>query len=299
MAQEGGFLPGIERHLDRQQLLRGASDRTLKAYRSDLGQAAEWLQGSGLEAWDELDRAMLHGLMDHWVRSMAPASALRKLSALRGLLKSLQREGRLRALDLPSGEGLRLPRRLPKALALPEMSRLLAASEGGGAIGLRDRALCELLYGAGLRIGEASGLTLADFAQSEGALRIRGKRGRVRMAPLPQRSLPPLDRWLATGRPSLARPGLDRFLCGAKGGPLPPSSAADALLRLARRAGIDKAVSPHVLRHSYAVHLLEGGADLRALQELLGHESIDTTQVYTLLDLSEVERRYRSAHPRA
>jgi integrase/recombinase XerD len=299
MEAQSGFIRDIDRHLDRQRHIRGASDRTVAAYRADLTQAAEALAGWGVGGWDALSRADLHRLMDHWVQGWAAASALRKMSALRGLLKLLMKEGRLKGLDLPGAEGLRTPRALPKSLSQAEMARLLAAADLSRPIGLRDRALAELLYGAGLRISEACGVTVEAFDASEGALRIQGKRGKVRWTPLPQRTLPWLDRWNGGPRDELVKGRHAFLLAGARGGPLTTASAAQALQRMADRAGLERKVSPHALRHSYAVHLLEGGADLRAVQELLGHESIDTTQVYTQMDMTEVQRRYLQSHPRA
>jgi integrase/recombinase XerD len=214
------------------------------------------------------------------------------------LLKSLKREGRGPACDLPSAAGARLPKRLPKALSLDEIQRLLAAPDDSMPTGLRDRALMELIYGAGLRVSEAVGLRLEDLSLDTAAVRVTGKRGKTRWVPLPTLTMPWIEGYLSQARPLLDRRGRPEVFLGAKGGALSRSMGYRILESAARRAGFERAIGPHVLRHSYAVHLLRGGADLRAVQELLGHASVSTTQVYTQLDLDAVKLKYAAAHPR-
>jgi integrase/recombinase XerD len=175
---------------------------------------------------------------------------------------------------------------------------LLLAADPVTAEGLRDRALFELVYGAGLRISEAVGLRVERLTLDQAALVVDGKRGKQRVVPLPAETIEWLERYMEVGRPKLVRRPSPWVFVGNRGLPLSRQSAYQRLRRLAVLAGVPGPIGPHVLRHTYAVDLLKGGADLRAVQELLGHESIATTQIYTELDLSEVARRYRAAHPR-
>lgn len=229
---------------------------------------------------------------------MAASTRLRRLSSLRRLLRLLHREGRLSSLQLPDGSGVRRPKRLPKALSLGEMAAILQAADTSTPLGLRDRALMELIYGAGLRVSEACGLRLDEAILDSACLRVTGKRGKTRIVPLPALTLPWIETWLKEGRPKLAKRPRAEVLLGAKGGELSRKVAYDRLQLMAVKAGVERHTSPHILRHTYAVHLLQGGADLRALQELLGHESIVTTQVYTQLDMEQVRQKFRQAHPR-
>lgn len=219
------------------------------------------------------------------------------MSSFRSLVKYASRKGQTQA-PVPQSLGFRKVKALPKALSYDELARLLAAPDLTTPIGLRDRALMELIYGAGLRISEAVELRLDHAQVDNGLLRVTGKRGKTRVIPLPGETIAWLERWMKEGRPLLEkRPRREVFL-GARGGCLLRTTAAASLEDYLRLAGIARKVSLHTLRHTYAVHLLKGGADLRAVQELLGHESITTTQVYTQLDMDEVKRKYLSAHPR-
>jgi integrase/recombinase XerD len=165
--------------------------------------------------------------------------------------------------------------------------------------GLRDRAILELIYGAGLRVSEAVTLNISEIDLAESAVRLTGKRGKTRWAPLPDETKDWLVRYLAEARPHLAKRASGLMFLSDTGRPLLRQTVYKKLESFAHLAGLEHGVSPHTLRHTYAVHLLKGGADLRAVQELLGHESISTTQIYTNLDLGEVQKKYLSAHPRA
>lgn len=226
-----------------------------------------------------------------------PMTLRRRVSSLRSLLKFLQRRAVPLAASLPSAAGIRTPRRVPKALPAEKLGALLAVPDLSTPTGLRDRALMELIYGAGLRVSEACGLTVSQLSLDSASLRVTGKRGKTRWVPLPGQTVEWIDRYLAEARPALSRRPLAQALLADRGGALTRSRAYRILEKHARQAGIGK-VGPHALRHTYAVHLVQGGADLRAVQELLGHSSIATTQVYTQLDLDEVRRRYTAAHPR-
>ncbi len=229
---------------------------------------------------------------------MKAATQLRKMSSLRALIKHVKKQGRLSTLRVPEGLGVRLPKRLPKALSLDEMTRLLESPDESTPEGLRDRTLMELIYGAGLRISEAVELRVEELELDQASIRVTGKRGKTRRLPIPRGTMIWLEKWLRDGRSNMVKTPIAQVFCGARGGQMSRGVAYSLLQKHKARAGIEKTVSPHVLRHTYAVHLLRGGADLRALQELLGHESIATTQVYTQLDLDAVAENYRKAHPR-
>lgn len=229
---------------------------------------------------------------------LAPSTARRKLSALRALLKFLKKRGRAGESELPSTGGFKRRKTLPKALSEAQMNRLLGAMDVRTAPGLRDRALFELLYGAGLRISEALSLRIEQLNLEEEALTVTGKREKSRWIPIPSETGRWLGKYLDESRPKLSKRASALVILSDRGNPMSRAVAYQRLGKYEALAGIEDHTSPHVLRHSYAVHLLRGGADLRAVQELLGHESIETTQVYTQLDMDEVTRNYRSAHPR-
>lgn len=220
------------------------------------------------------------------------------MSSLRSLLKFLKKHNEGPKCDLPSVSSARLPKRLPKALNHEKLASLLAAPDTSTAVGIRDRALMELVYGAGLRVSEACGLTASEIDLDSAALRVTGKRGKTRWIPLPALTVPWIEKYLTESRPKLARKPVAEVFLDGHGRALSRSMAYRILEKYALAAGIETHVGPHVLRHTYAVHLLKGGADLRAVQELLGHASVSTTQVYTQLDLEEVQRKYKAAHPR-
>ncbi|HVL38819.1 MAG TPA: tyrosine recombinase [Fimbriimonadaceae bacterium] len=289
----------IEWFLDHLASERGASRNTVAAYRNDLLKAADFFLGRDLPNWQEIRSRDIMDFASTLGPPLAPATAQRRISALRSFLKFLKRQGEGPPGDLPQAVGFRKARLLPKALSLEQIQALLAAPDLAAASGLRDRALMELIYGAGLRVSEAVGLPVQDLDLENRVLRVTGKREKTRVVPLPSQSCAWLGRYLESARPKLAIKPLPNLLVSDRGKPMLRQTAFARLASLARDAGIPKGVGPHTLRHTYAVHLLKGGADLRAVQELLGHESIATTQVYTQLDLDEVQRKYRAAHPRA
>lgn len=293
----------IEWFLDFLLVERGASGHTVTSYQNDLALAASFFQKHGLRDWRELSASLLLRYATSLGRPLAPATSQRRISALRSFLKFLKKQGQGPEVDLPNTGGFKKPKLLPKALALPDLEALLAVPDVGTAYGMRDRALMELIYGGGLRVSEAVGLSLTEVDLQEGSARLTGKRGKTRWVPLPSQTRRWLKRYLLDARPKLlgrpAKQGAAGFVViSDKGKPMLRQTAYKKLAKYARLAGLAEGVSPHILRHTYAVHLLKGGADLRAVQELLGHESISTTQVYTGLDLSEVQARYRIAHPR-
>lgn len=298
MEAEGNSLePAIEWFLDHLRVERGASPHTLLAYENDLRKAIEFFGTRGLREWSDLTAAEQVAFESTLGPPLARTTAQRRVSSLRSLLKFLKRNKEGPKADLPSTGGFRKPKALPKALGREQMEALLAAPNLETPVGLRDRAAMELIYGAGLRVSEAVSLTAFDLDLDVGVARVTGKRGKTREVPLPAGTVAWLGRYLDEGRPKLVKKPLANVLVSDRGRPWLRQTVYDRLERYTKEAGLE-AIGPHVLRHTYAVHLLRGGADLRAVQELLGHASIATTQVYTHLDLEEVRRKYDQAHPR-
>lgn len=283
------------------ELERGLSRNTLQAYRSDVAQFGEFAQArhvDPLRARHSDLAAFLAALAGE--PSVSAATLRRKTACLRSFYRHLRRE-ELIAHD-PTAE-LRAPprsQRLPVALSRDEVNKLLAAPRGTGALALRDRALLELMYACGLRASEATGMDLADIDPQEGVLRARGKGAKVRLVPIGSRAVAAVDRYLGRGRPALVGVKTQSALfVNSRGGRLTRQGLYKIVQGHARRAGLDEKMSPHTLRHTFATHLLAGGCDLRALQEMLGHADLATTQVYTHLSSERLRDVYFQAHPRA
>jgi integrase/recombinase XerD len=301
----------VRGYLDHLTVERGLAANTLRAYRRDLDRYLAALAGAGVRDLDQVTprqvAAYLAGLRagDQQHPPLAAASAARAVSAVRGLHRFAHRE-QLTVADVarevtPPAP----PRRLPRALDVDQVARLLAAAGADrGPRGLRDQALLELLYGTGGRISELVGACVDDLDVDEAAMVLHGKGGRTRVVPVGGYAVRAARDWLTAGRPALAtaRGGPALFL-NARGGRLSRQSAWAILRRAAQRAGLPvegrRGVSPHTLRHSYATHLLDGGADVRVVQELLGHASVTTTQVYTLVTVERLREVYAMSHPRA
>jgi integrase/recombinase XerD len=297
-----------ERYLDHLAVERGLSENTLVAYRRDLRRYAAFLQHREVEDPEAVDEGTVrsfvaslsagtHGPDDAPYRA---TSVARTLSAVRSFHRFLLREGvtdRDPAAAIPQP---RLPRSLPRPLPVDDVRRLLEAPDDGSATGLRDRAILELLYGSGLRISELTGMDVDDLDLEGGSLRVLGKGGKEREVPLGSFGLEAVGAYLSRGRPALATAASRSALfLNARGGRLSRQSCARLLGRYVRRAGIDRRVTLHTLRHSFATHLLEGGADVRVVQELLGHASVATTQIYTLVTARHLREVYDESHPRA
>ncbi|MER3413967.1 MAG: site-specific tyrosine recombinase XerD [Armatimonadota bacterium] len=291
----------IEWFLDYLAVEKAASRNTVDAYHRDLTQVARLYSESGGDDWaayssDDADR--LYAWMAG--QGLSQTSVRRKLSTLRSFLKFLIREGYAVRSRLPEHTSARKPRRLPKALTEREVEDLLAAPDISRAPGLRDRAILESLYGCGLRVSECCGLSLSDLLLGDQVVRITGKRGKTRLIPIPDGTLMWLVRYLKDGRTALVKPKSPaKVFLNQRGAGLSRSGVFRILQGYARTVGIRKAVGPHTLRHSYAVHLVRAGADLRSVQQLLGHESVATTEVYTFLDFETLREKYLQAHPRA
>ena len=283
---------------------RGLAAHTVAAYRRDLEDFERFLAARGQVLSGPPDvrstEAYLQALL---AAGRAPATMARRLSALRAYDRYCAEEGSAPALQ--GGLG-RLPRprrrlRLPRVLGVHETLALLEAVSGEGPCGLRDRAWVELLYASGLRVSELVGLDRGDLDLEQRSLRCRGKGGRSRVVPFGRPAAAALERYLREGRPELARGARsgDAVFLGRRGRRLSRQTCWRLLRGYARRAGLSRPPSPHVLRHSFATHLLAGGADLRVVQELLGHADIGTTQIYTHLTLGHLRQSYLQAHPRA
>ncbi|HEY3781819.1 MAG TPA: tyrosine-type recombinase/integrase [Fimbriimonadaceae bacterium] len=285
-------------YLDFLRVEKAASRHTVLAYAGDLKHASTYFDKMGLESWKDLGIQMLLRYQATLGPPLAATTAQRRMSALRSFLKFLKKNREGPETPLPSVAGFKKPKLLPKALSYENLEALLSAPDVSKPAGLRDRALMELIYGAGLRVTEAVTLTMAEIDLSESAARLTGKRGKTRWVPLPSLTREWIVRYLANARPKLVKKPTVLLFVSDTGRPLLRQTAYKILDRYRIEAGLEVDVSPHTLRHTYAVHLLKGGADLRAVQELLGHESIATTQIYTNLDLTEVQKKYQAAHPR-
>jgi site-specific recombinase XerD len=285
---------------ERDLVARGASDNTRRAYGADLGQFAAWATGRRLEpgsiAYREL-RGYAAALSE---RGLGRASVARKLAAVRSLYTHLVAVGE--AAQNPA-ELLPNPKRdsrLPRVLGRGEVGTLLDRIPAGTPLELRDRAMFELAYSCGLRCSEIVGLDTGDVDFDAEVVRVTGKGSKTRLVPIGEPAQRALDRYLTAARPSLeAGEGAAALFLSRRGRRLSPSDVRRRLERWVREAAVAGGVSPHTLRHSFATHLLEGGADLRSIQELLGHASVSTTQVYTRVEPSRLRREYSRAHPRA
>ena len=284
---------------------RGRSKNTLLAYRRDLGHYAAWLRRAGVDLADVGDDDVL-GYVEHLrARGLAPSSVARAVVVVRGLHRFMASEG-LSATDPTSR--LATPQRpsgLPKALTEAQVNRLFDAVVADDAVGLRDLALLEVLYGSGLRISEAVGLSFADVDLDSGLLRAFGKGAKERIVPLGSMASRALAVWFDEGRPSMVpnrwkrRTDADAVFLNQRGGRLTRQGGWLILSGHAERVGLGDVVSPHVLRHSCATHMLDHGADIRAVQEMLGHASISTTQIYTRVITDRLWSVYDASHPRA
>jgi integrase/recombinase XerC len=295
--------PEIRRFAAHLQSERRASPHTLRAYLADLGRYADYLADSALPLVPG-SPAAVRGYLSREARASGPTTLGRKLSAVRALYRFLVKEGLAPGNPARGVASPRRPRRLPEALREEEAAALVEAPAQADPLGLRDRAFLELLYGSGLRVSELVGLDLADLDLAEGLVRVLGKRRKERVIPVGRAARGALGLWIGDGRPWLAR-GPDHagapeaLFLNYRGGRLSARSVARRLDRWVLATGLPRHVHPHVLRHSFATHLLGNGADLRGIQELLGHASLSTTQRYTHLDRKRLAVVYDRAHPRA
>jgi integrase/recombinase XerD len=297
----------LQRFLDHLAVERGLAGNTIAAYRRDLSRYATFLSARGVRDARRVDDATVAAFVSALSASTHGAgkpyratSVVRALSSIRSFHTFLMREGGGGRNPAAAVVRPRLPRTLPRPISVGEVDKLLDSPDERTPAGLRDRAVLETLYGAGLRVSELVGLDVDDVDVSEGNVRVFGKGSKERDVPLGRYARDAVSAYLTRGRPALAtaRSRAALFL-NQRGGRLTRQGCAKVLATHVRRAGIGKRVTPHTLRHSFATHLLDGGADVRVVQELLGHASVATTQVYTLVTREHLREVYYTAHPRA
>jgi integrase/recombinase XerD len=303
----------LQGYLDHLTIERGVAANTLSSYRRDLRRYSKHLSDRGIHdlakvGEDDVSEflvALRRGDPDTGAAALSAVSAARALIAVRGLHRFAAAEG-LAELDVARAVRPPTPsRRLPKSLTIDQVLALLEGAGGespaDGPLTLRNRALLELLYSTGARISEAVGLDVDDVDTQARSVLLRGKGGKQRLVPIGRPAVHALDAYLVRGRSELARRGRGTaaIFLNARGGQLSRQSAWQVLQDAAERAGIKSGVSPHMLRHSFATHLLEGGADVRVVQELLGHASVTTTQIYTMVTVHALREVWAGAHPRA
>jgi integrase/recombinase XerD len=312
----------IQTYLDHLTVERGMSRHTVAAYRRDLTRYAEYLASLGVTDPCQVESAMIGNYAarlregvagpngNGWIDApLANASVARAVIAVRSLHRFAAAEGLTGDDPARTVRPPKPPRRLPKALSLEQVQAMLAVPSAETEVGLRDMALLELLYGTGIRISEAAALEVdevgrllrAPAEEPAPGLRVLGKGGKERIVPIGSYARAALDAYLVRGRPVLVArgSGTPALFVNARGGRLSRQSAWAVLQSVAEKAGITAEVSPHTLRHSYATHLLDGGADIRVVQELLGHASVTTTQIYTLVTIEHLREVFLTSHPRA
>jgi integrase/recombinase XerD len=300
--------PALQTYLDHLAVERGLARNTLASYRRDLRRYLTHLGSREVLAPERVVEADVSSFLvalregDEEHPPLAANSAARAVVAVRGFHRFLLREG---LVTVDAARGVRPPspaKRLPKAISVDEVEALLAAAGADDTPrALRDRALLELLYGCGARISEAVGLDVDEIDMESGTVRLVGKGSKERVVPVGSYAREAVSAYLVRGRPTLAEAGSGSpaLFLNARGGRLSRQSAWTVLRAAAARAGVRREVSPHTLRHSFATHLLDGGADVRVVQELLGHASVTTTQVYTLVTVERLREVYATSHPRA
>jgi integrase/recombinase XerD len=290
----------LERFQEFLALEGGASPRTLEAYGRDLERLTVWCTTKGVAAPVALTPALLRDFVYHLKDiGLSPASIRRSVSATRTYFKFMIGEGQMRSDPSERLETPRKWRTLPEVLTVEEVNRLLGAVSIDEPLVFRDRAMLELAYGAGLRVSEWIELGVQDLMLEDGVLRVFGKGSKERLVPIGRSAIGAVGMYLRELRPRLERgEGKGRLFLNARGKPLSRMGAWKILRKYVDLAGIEKHVSPHTLRHSFATHLLEGGADLRAVQEMLGHADISTTQIYTHVDREYLRSVHKQYHPR-
>jgi integrase/recombinase XerD len=296
-----GIQGAMDEYLDHLTVERGLSEATVASYRGDLSAYARFLEEKGIASphriTDEHVRAFLKARSSSGV---SPRSVARNLSCLRGFHRYMIANGETSNDPTSDVEGPRFQRRLPDVLAVHEIEALLNGVDTSVPLGVRNRAMLELAYASGLRVSEIITLPLVNLFFEEGFLRCMGKGARERVVPVGESAIDWTNRYRRDVRPHLvaAAPPTDVLFLNARGRPMSRMGFWKILQKQVARAGIRRRVKPHTLRHSFATHMLEGGADLRAVQEMLGHADISTTQIYTSVDREYLKEIHRSFHPR-
>src|SRR3954467_3982553 len=295
---------GALRRFDRELRRRGAAERTRRAYGTDVGELATWASAQSLSPADVDYRTLRRWAARLSERGSAPSTTARKIASVRAFFRTLVEHGELTSNPADLLPAPKQPQRLPRTLKPDDVAGLLDAIPASGPLELRDRAMFELAYACGLRAEELVDLDVGSIDFEDEQVRVEGKGGKTRFVPAGEPALQAIARWLERGRPGLAgtakAPDGDGPLFLSKSGRrLSTSDVRRRLRTWARHASTQTGVHPHALRHSFATHLLEGGADLRAIQEMLGHASISTTQVYTRVESARLRAAYAKSHPRA
>ncbi|MGQ9456291.1 MAG: site-specific tyrosine recombinase XerD [Armatimonadota bacterium] len=291
----------IQKFLDWLSVERGLSPNTLAAYARDLVQFAAFAESRGVKEPDSVDEKFIVDFISTLERAQyTPASLARKISAIRGFFKFLLAERELEKNPLFVLRSYKPPRRLPKSLDVDDVSRLLSSPDTRSELGLRDKAMLETLYATGLRVSELVSLKIGDVDLKSRFLRCVGKGNKERLVPLGEIAVQYINSYVEGPRNRLiGRKGSEYLFLTEQGRPMSRVMFWKIVKKYARIAGITKEITPHTLRHSFATHLLERGADLRSLQEMLGHSSIATTQIYTHVSRDHLREVYRESHPRA
>jgi integrase/recombinase XerD len=292
--------PEIERFIDAMWMEKGLSDNSLSAYRRDLRQFNEWLRANRAGSVLAADRTSLQGYLGARLRQgQSQRSTARFMSCVRGFYRYLLREGRITVDPTLDVESPRLGRPLPKSLSEADVDALLQAPDPDDALEFRDRTMLELLYACGLRVSELTGLLLVQVSLNQGVVRVFGKGSKERLVPMGEEAHTWLRRYLAGPRAELLRGTTCDVLFPSRRGTQMTRQAFWYRIKIyARRAGIKKDLSPHTLRHAFATHLLNNGADLRVVQMLLGHSDLTTTQIYTHVAKQRMQELHAQHHPR-
>jgi len=291
----------LERFLTYLRAGRSASPYTVKNYGNDIGQFLDYCRTQGVNSLEQVNRSLLRSyLAELGTIGYVKASIARRVAELRSFGDFLVREQVLERNPFRMVSAPRIPKRLPQYLTVAEAAALLAAPDTSTPLGLRNRAIIEVLYAAGLRVSELVGLDVADVDLAQAQVRVMGKGGKERIGLLGRQAMQAMRAYLKVGRSALlGRRPTNALWLNHRGGRLTVRGVALILSQAGKQAGIRTPVSPHVLRHSFATHLLDGGADLRVVQELLGHADLSTTQIYTHVSQSRAREVYIRAHPRA
>ena len=281
---------------------KNASPYTIKNYRHDIGQFLDFLKEQGIDSWDGVDRYVLRRYLARLqAGGYVKASITRRISELRSFCRYLVREDILDANPIRVISSPKVPKRLPDYLAPQQVEALLAAPDTTVPQGQRDRAIMEVLYASGLRVSELVSLNLSNLDLQHGELRVWGKGAKERLALLGEPACRALERYIQDGRSKLIKEhrATNALFLNRLGSRLSTRSVSNILDKYAKLAGLERRVTPHVMRHTFATHLLDGGADLRTVQELLGHANLSSTQIYTHVSQARAKEVYRKAHPRA
>ncbi len=281
---------------------KNASPYTVKNYRHEIAQFLDFLKEQGIDSWDDVDRYVLRRYLA-WLRAegYVKASIARKISEVRSFCRYLVREEILSANPIRAISSPKIPKRLPDYLAPYEVEALLRAPDTSEPQGQRDRAIMEVLYASGLRVSELVSLNLSNVDVRRGELRVWGKGAKERLALLGKPACRALSRYIQDGRSKLIKENTptNALFLSRLGTRLSTRSISNVLDKYAKLAGLKRRVTPHVIRHTFATHLLDGGADLRTVQELLGHANLSSTQIYTHVSQARAKQVYRKAHPRS